>query len=359
MPRFPLYPRLCRAAALSLAVSGIVATGAPAAVASPLMVTTPAPLSIPAVNPPVVNTPAVSTPAVSTPATSTPAVSTPAVSAPAAAPAPSAPAAAPTTTSSFTTTGAASIPGLNPSSTQSGGPGPSNSLVWNGDLSTNSFSQYPWLWACPGGVTLTPSVTYKGEPSAKFTVDDTSNSSYCPGHVFTHNPASSLITPNLFGNGDDRYISFATMFPAGFPYITNWLQVGEIFGPPYGGSPTIGIDVERNQLGLWRDGTHHFDNPWHTTVQIGQWMNVTLHVKFSPNPSVGFVELWLNGVQQHFTNGSTRLYYATLLTGDNWNGSTKNVLDLDQYRGLTPSLGSISIYHAAAKIGMSLASVSS
>ena len=349
MPRFPLYPRLCRTAALSLAVTGIVATGAPAAVASPLIATTPAPLSSPVVRTPVAL--AVSTPAA--PAASTTVVSPATTAAPA-------PAAVPAATASFASTVAPSIPSQNPSSSQTGpAPGPSSSLVWNGDLSTNSFSQYSWLWACPGDVTMAPSVTYKGQPSAKFTVTDTSTASYCPGHVFTHNPAATLLSPNLFGNGDDRYMSFATMFPAGFPYITNWLQVGEIFGPPYGGSPTIGIDVERNQLGLWRDGSHNFDNPWHTTVQIGQWMNVTLHVKFSTNPSVGFVEVWLNGVAQHFTNGSTRLYYATLLTGDNWNGSTKNVLYLDQYRGLFPSLGAVSIYHAAAKIGLTLASVTS
>lgn len=261
-----------------------------------------------------------------------------------------------TATSPITAASALSIPVANTSSS-TGTSTSTSGLVWNGDLSTNSFSQYPWLWACPGGVTLTPSVPFMGKPGAKFTVSDTSNSTFCPGQVFTHNPASSLLTPALFGNGDDRYISFATMFPSGFPYITNWFQVGEIFGPPYGGSPTIGIDVKGNQLGLWRDATHHFDNPWHTTIQPNKWMDVTLHVKFSTDPGIGFVEIWLNGIPQHFTNGATRLYYITLLPGDNWNGYTKNDLDLDQYRGLSPSLGTVSIYHAGAKVGVTLASV--
>lgn len=334
MPRFPLYPRLCRAAAVSLAVSGIVASGAPAAVASPLIAPTPAPVSLHVVAAP-------QAPTVAAPAASAVPVSS---FSPATTAAPIAP----------------SIPSQNPAPSSPTPPTPSptqNGLLWNGDLSTSSFSQYPFLWACPGGVTLAPLVPYRGAPSAKFTVTDTSNSAFCPGHVFTHNPASSLLTPGLFGNGDDRYISFATLFPTGFPTITNWFQVAEIYGPPYGGSPTVSIDVKGNKIGLWRDGTHNFDTPWMAPLQINQWMNVTLHVKFSTNPSVGFVEIWLNGVQQHFNNGSTRLYYTTLLAGDNWNGSTKNDLDLDQYRALTPSLGSVSIYHAAAKVGMTLASV--
>jgi hypothetical protein len=196
-----------------------------------------------------------------------------------------------------------------------------------------------------------------GKPTAKFTVTDTSNLTYCPGHVFTHSPASSLVTPQLFGNGDDKYIGFGTMMPVGFPSITNWFQFAEVYGPPYGGSPTIGFDIKGNKLGLWRDGTHRFDNPWSAPISYGNWEYIQAHIKFSTNPSVGFIEIWLNGVQQHFTNGSTRLYYATLLQGDNWNGSSKNDLDLDQYRQMSPLLGTQSIYHADTKVGTTLASV--
>jgi hypothetical protein len=79
-------------------------------------------------------------------------------------------------------------------------------------------------------------------------------------------------------------------------------------------------------------------------------------VKFSTDPSVGFVELWLNGVPQKFTNGSTRLYYDTLVPNVNWNGSTPNRLQLNQYRG-PYALGTVTLYHAAAKVGSTYASV--
>lgn len=249
---------------------------------------------------------------------------------------------------------ASSIPTANTSSSTS-----TNAPSWNGDLSTNTFSQYAHLWSCPGGVSLTSNPTYGGQPSAAFTVNDNFTMSSCPGHVFTPNPASSLLSPGLFTNGTDAYVSFATMFPVGFPRITNWFQFAEFDGPPYGGSPTVGFDVSGTNLGLWRDATHHFDNPWHAPIQYGKWENIVAHVKFSTNPQVGFVEIWLNGVQQHFTNGSTRLYYDTMLFGDNWDGHSSNFLNLNQYRGLFPSLGSVTIYHAAAKAGSSLAAVSS
>jgi hypothetical protein len=295
MPRFPLPPQILRTAAVMLAASGIM-TGVAQSAAAATTAPAPNPLTIPVANP------------------------------------------GPTALSSSTSSG-------------------STSLLWNGDMSTGTFSQYPYLWACPAGVTMDPYTSFLGHQSAKFTVTDTSNSTYCPGNVFTHNPAASLLTPAMFGNGDDRYISFGTMFPVGFPKITNWFQFGEIFGPPYGGSPTMGFDVRGNSLGLWRDGTHHYDNPWHAPITYGSWEYLTLHVKFSTNPSIGFVEIWLNGVQQHFIDGSTRLHYTTLLPGDNWNGYSRNVLYLDQYRGAAPLLGSRSIYHADTKVGTTLASV--
>ncbi len=40
-----------------------------------------------------------------------------------------------------------------------------------------------------------------------------------------------------------------------------------------------------------------------------------MRVRFSHDPSVGFVELWHNGVKQRFSNGEDRIYYATLMPG--------------------------------------------
>jgi hypothetical protein len=228
--------------------------------------------------------------------------------------------------------------------------------MWTGNFSTGSFSQYQFVQDCPGGVSVVPNPVAGGGMAAKFTVSD-ANTKYNCSNVYSANPAASILTSGMFQNGDDRYIGFSTLFPTGFPTITSWFQFAELYGPPYSGSPPIGFDVSGNSLGLWRGLNHNYDNPWRAPIQPNVWERIVAHVKFSTDPSVGFIEITLNGVQQKFSNGSTRLYYQTLVPGTNWDGKTPNHLDLDQYRGSSPALGTVSIYHSNAEVGMTYASV--
>ena len=46
-----------------------------------------------------------------------------------------------------------------------------------------------------------------------------------------------------------------------------------------------------------------------------------MHVNLSTNPSVGYVEFWVNGVQQTFNNGQTPLVLHT------WTTRTANAQD--------------------------------
>jgi len=210
--------------------------------------------------------------------------------------------------------------------------------------------------ACPGEISFVPDPVTGSGNVAQFTVLDTSTRANCPGQVFSTYPSASLLSSNMFNNGDDRYISVSTLFPVGFPTIANWFQVAEFYGVPYGGSPPIGLDVRGNRLGLWRDITHGYDNPWSVPMQAGVWERVILHVKFSNVPSVGFVEIWLNGVRQTFNDASRRLHYATMVSGINWSGANGDHLALDQYRAATPALGAVTIYHGPSTVGTTYAS---
>ena len=232
-------------------------------------------------------------------------------------------------------------------------------MTWSGDLSSGNFSQYAFLEQCPGDISgVVGSPAPAGVHAARLSVSDGDTEASCPGHVFTPNPAASLIGPTVFHNGDDAWMGFSVYFPAGFPNIPNWFQFAELYGKPYGGSPPIGLAVVGNRMGLWRDATQNFDNPWSTPLVTNQWQDIVLHVKFSSDPTVGFVELYLNGVQQQFADGSTRLYYATLVAGNNWDGASGgNYLDIDEYRSHLDQLGTVTIYDAEMAIGDSYAAV--
>ncbi|HXV05798.1 MAG TPA: polysaccharide lyase [Solirubrobacterales bacterium] len=238
-------------------------------------------------------------------------------------------------------------------------PAPTPAL-WSGDFEAGNLSQWSLNQSCSEGVTVVNSPVRSGQYAAKFTVTDTSTSEYCP-LVPTSSPRAQLVGPQMFTEGSDDYIGFSTFFPADFPTISSgWMQVAEIYGPPFGGSPSIGIDVVGNRLALQRDPTHNWDTIWTSPTEISKgtaWEDIVLHVKFSTDPSVGFVELWLNGAQQTFKNGARRIYYDTLVPGVNWDGSSPNRVYLNQYRSSSPPRGAVTLYHDAARVGTSYASV--
>jgi hypothetical protein len=231
-------------------------------------------------------------------------------------------------------------------------------VLWSGDMSSGSLSQYSLVEQCPGAISVVGIPAPAGVHAVALTVNDNDTMSACPNHVFSANPAAAVDSPDLFHNGDDRYIGFSSFLPANFPTIPHWFQLAEIYGQPFVGSPPIGIDIEGTRLGLWRNQATGYDNPWSVPLQTNTWLDMVLHVKFSSDPTVGFIEIWLNGVQQTFSNGQQRLYMATLVPGVNWTGGAgANQLDLDQYRSILDPFGPVTIYHAAAAIGDSFAAV--
>lgn len=242
-------------------------------------------------------------------------------------------------------------------------PKASGTVLFTGDFETGDQTQWKNHEYCPGGVTVVNDPVRSGNYAAKFLVHDTDTHENCPS-VPTDSPRAQLISKDLFHNGDDLYIGFSTYFPADFPSPPSWFQVGEIYGAPYASSPAIGFDVENDAQGqphlvLSRDQTHNNDTPWTAPTPVDKgtaWDDIVVHVKFSDDPSVGFVELWYNGVRQTFTDGSTRLYYATLVPGETWQQGTPNALYMNQYRAAKP-MGTVTIYHDQALVGTTYDSV--
>jgi hypothetical protein len=240
-------------------------------------------------------------------------------------------------------------------------------LVWNGDLSTGTFSQYGMVQACTGpspvqGASVVRNPVRPGyQYSAALTVSDQSITANCPQLGSYGHPNANILSPGLFTPGDDDYIGFSTMFPTSFPsnvctpYVSGcWMQIFEYYGPPYGGSAPVALDVWGNHLEMWS----HYGTIWRAPTNFvkGTWQDFVVHVHASTSASTGFVELWYNGVPQKFSNGQTRYYEATLQSGVNWNGRSANRVFLDQYRGANPALGTVTLYDTAAKVGTTYAS---
>jgi Polysaccharide lyase len=145
-------------------------------------------------------------------------------------------------------------------------------------------------------------------------------------------------------------------------------MIAEVYGPPYGGTPTLGFDIQQannstaEQYGFnYNTGNGNAAFPWYSApITTNSWHTIIAHINMSPNAGTGYVELWFDGQPQQIQGGSTgtagpgtRLYFATWQTSVN--GGSPNFLDDQLYANLSPN--TLTEYHGESKIGTTLASV--
>jgi hypothetical protein len=169
--------------------------------------------------------------------------------------------------------------------------------LWSGDFETGDLSQWSPKLDLQEGATDRLSVV--GEPvregrhALRATVKhgDLNNNG---------SRAEVVLRDPMFREGDERWFHWHTMFPADFEpspkwaLYTQWHASG--FGVPVGFNvhgETLSFRVmghEYDGAGKWDAGTL-----WKEQLRRGKWNEYLLHVKFSDNPNIGFVELWVDG----------------------------------------------------------------
>jgi hypothetical protein len=101
----------------------------------------------------------------------------------------------------------------------------------------------------------------------------------------------------LFDEGDDRWISFMLFLPRDYPVDTpDWnifMQLKQLGGL---GTPVISMEAREGRFFLMNANNRRVSNDtiprWTGPVSRDRWVQFTLHVKFSPDPAVGFLELY-------------------------------------------------------------------
>jgi hypothetical protein len=203
--------------------------------------------------------------------------------------------------------------------------------------------------------------------SAAFAFMVTDNEAVCPGD----NRRSELGQPaakkrgwtdRLFAAGDERWISFQAYLPADLPLapattnrtepwqiIAQWKQV-----TPNSGVPVLSMHVQGGFVALYASNTNVNGSnlarplvddtgaPARVRAVAGRWLRFTLHIRFSPDPGVGFLE-WFGdlgtGMRQLWpqTGGPDQIY----------------TMKVDQSGAPIPSAARIGIYRNAAIPGTS------
>ncbi|WP_018334325.1 heparin lyase I family protein [Actinomycetospora chiangmaiensis] len=167
--------------------------------------------------------------------------------------------------------------------------------LWQSDFTNAGFGNYkstPWNDVGAAAPTLVTSTVYAPSQAARFTV-----------------PAGgtrSEIEPNVanFVEGDEYWFGDTFTLPSSFPTAESSWQVLTQWKNADTGSPPLEIKIGSGHVIL--DGGYGYPGGpagskyWTTTLGPAATVtptNLVLHVKFSSNPSIGYVDAWLNGTQ--------------------------------------------------------------
>ncbi len=161
----------------------------------------------------------------------------------------------------------------------------SASVLWRGDYESGDISQWSGYEGLPSRFSLVQSPVRQGKYALRVELHQ--------GDVVfsgTRNEVSNEGAPEVEGN--DRWYSWSTMFPAGFPAPQTWQVFTQWHHSGCCGSPPLEFDV----LGETIQISHQGDTIlWNTPLVRGVWHDFVIHVYFSP--TAGFIEFWYDGVQ--------------------------------------------------------------
>lgn len=161
------------------------------------------------------------------------------------------------------------------------GPG----LLWAGDFESGDLSQWEVRQTVAADrIQIAQDPTRQGNYAARFEVRPGDN-------IGDTAPRAELANFLEEQEGEERYYRWFTYFDPAFPTqyknsfvtFTQWRAMDE--SDAYTSFMLWGDRIE-----LRRDGTR-----WSTPLVKGVWHEFIYHVKWSPDPDVGFIELWYDG----------------------------------------------------------------
>ncbi|MGZ3459556.1 MAG: heparin lyase I family protein [Archangium sp.] len=160
-------------------------------------------------------------------------------------------------------------------------------IVWKGDFETGDLSQYSGVQRVSADrLQVVQAPVLQGRYALKATVvqgDDPINGS---------GNRNELVYEGHEQEGSEYYYRWQVMFAPDFPSVKTWQDFTQWHHDGCCGSPPVEFFVYGEEI---RFTLTDSETPWRTTLERGVWQDFILHVKWSPDPAVGFVELWHNG----------------------------------------------------------------
>lgn len=171
-------------------------------------------------------------------------------------------------------------------------------------------------------------------------------------------PSSPVGEEVAFTEGMDRWFGWSTRLDRSYPtepdrwtVLVAWKEDGEGQGPL-----KLSTSFDRDAFRL--EGPGGDTVYWRGPLVREAWLDFVVRVKFSPDPEVGFVEIWTRGpddptpTRQTLANGEERMYVRTMEPG-----IPRSYLKAGIYRDPDFSTPSVAWFDDF-RIGRSFASVS-
>jgi MYXO-CTERM domain-containing protein len=176
-------------------------------------------------------------------------------------------------------------------------------IVWKGDFETGNLSQYSSTQRVSADrLQLVQSPVHQGRYALKATVrqgDDPINAS---------GNRNELVYQGREKEGSEYYYRWQVLFPQDYPSARTWQVFTQWHHSGCCGSPPVEFFVYGEEIRLTLTNSV---TPWKVKLERGVWQDFIFHVKWSPDPAVGFVELWHNGQRV-----LSRYVHATMYPGD-------------------------------------------
>ena len=187
-------------------------------------------------------------------------------------------------------------------------------VLWLGDPDSGELSQFDQgdadaVGGSPAQVVTDPA--RDGKYAVALTIPGAST---VPGAVCCSARTELLPRFRDIVPGDSLYFGFSVLLEPGFPVAARWQSIFQL-KQNFDGSPAVGLFIEDGKFRLQGGydhpgGSQLFDLPLQPAV-TGQWVDLVVHVVFSPDPAVGYLDAWAGGQQvvDHYMPKTGTMYH--------------------------------------------------
>ncbi|HSP77324.1 MAG TPA: polysaccharide lyase, partial [Myxococcaceae bacterium] len=161
--------------------------------------------------------------------------------------------------------------------------------VWKGDFETGNLSQWDRTQSVASNRLLVVSEPVReGQYALKVTVKKGDDPIDASGN------RNELLSLRFEEPGSEYFYKWSTLFPASFPRSPKWQMFTQWHHEGSSGSPPVELYVVDDEMRL-RVGGSSGTVVWRAPLQREQWNDFILHVQWSSDPKVGFIELYHDG----------------------------------------------------------------